>query len=461
MAMRSTVLSGLQTYFGSADLDVTEWLMRKGDPIRDSFLSLIPREIMTRSVLYTEAGLDHCDLFNADSGIDGFKRVGPENCVFWAPLHILCDGVALCALSLNRDDWSVLPPQIALLLGIPPSVSVTSARMAMKPEAYAHFSVLHLSDGSAILFRAFVPANTNQLTQQLVLFQNRTSSDDFSAMVTIRDSNTCKFCIARGVQCTCTHSMLKRNIIMPREKVHPDWGMFISRMCDSYALRPLSESVLDLKTGPKAAVVPLKSHIKNTSCYIGLRRDHALGAMKPWIISLAERLSQRNWDPYADREINAKLQLRLTCRTPGSSLERTGSPRPGCKRRASELEASKLFQRKASNRDVSSSREGQKRTPKAVPQHLCEVCGKTFSRASHAKEHIASVHQRIRFQCELCPKTFSLKSNLKKHMGFVHVNPTKRPFSCSRCEHAFKAKSALIAHETKVHGRSFQAGMHV
>ena len=53
--------------------------------------------------------------------------------------------------------------------------------------------------------------------------------------------------------------------------------------------------------------------------------------------------------------------------------------------------------------------------------HVCELCGKGFSRLSHVRAHVAAVHERKELhECEHCKKSFSNKSNMKAHIKGAH-----------------------------------------
>ena len=53
-------------------------------------------------------------------------------------------------------------------------------------------------------------------------------------------------------------------------------------------------------------------------------------------------------------------------------------------------------------------------------KHLCDLCGKGFSRFS-LKKHIEAVHGGLKnFQCNYCEKSFSQLGNLKRHIQSIH-----------------------------------------
>ena len=78
----------------------------------------------------------------------------------------------------------------------------------------------------------------------------------------------------------------------------------------------------------------------------------------------------------------------------------------------------------------------------------CEICGKSYSRAS-IKQHIKSVHEKIKdFQCLECGKAFSEKATLKAHETF-HTGI--RNFKCDQCEKTYKRDHHLKNHISEVH----------
>ena len=57
----------------------------------------------------------------------------------------------------------------------------------------------------------------------------------------------------------------------------------------------------------------------------------------------------------------------------------------------------------------------------SVRQHVCQVCGKSFSRNLHLENHLR-IHTGAKpFSCSICGKLFNVKGNLKAHM-VLHLN---------------------------------------
>ena len=69
--------------------------------------------------------------------------------------------------------------------------------------------------------------------------------------------------------------------------------------------------------------------------------------------------------------------------------------------------------------------------------HVCDQCGKAFTRCSTLKRHIKRVHTEEKtFVCELCNKGFTTIDVLKRHER-VHQEKT---FECQRCHKRFSRK---------------------
>ena len=64
-------------------------------------------------------------------------------------------------------------------------------------------------------------------------------------------------------------------------------------------------------------------------------------------------------------------------------------------------------------------------------QFNCEKCVYTTSKKENLKQHVHSVHEKIKEICETCGKEFSKKSNLNKHVRQLHTKTqvTKRKAS--------------------------------
>lgn len=88
----------------------------------------------------------------------------------------------------------------------------------------------------------------------------------------------------------------------------------------------------------------------------------------------------------------------------------------------------------------------QGRVYKSIIDKECLCCGKRFTRSEHLKNHIRSVHYKIKeSRCSVCPKTFSTSSQLGVHM---RVHNDERPFACLHpgCNKKFRQKMHMKRH---------------
>ena len=77
----------------------------------------------------------------------------------------------------------------------------------------------------------------------------------------------------------------------------------------------------------------------------------------------------------------------------------------------------------------------------------CNICLKTFSKASYCREHMISIHsERKKYQCDKCESKFSTINGLKLHMNTSHENESKDPFICTVCGAVFLHKRSLFRH---------------
>ena len=84
----------------------------------------------------------------------------------------------------------------------------------------------------------------------------------------------------------------------------------------------------------------------------------------------------------------------------------------------------------------------------------CHVCEKRFSKISHLKRHMKSVHYGEKNQCDHCELVFSRQDKLLKHIGLAHTNKkVPASYQCSQCKQLFKENSNYQRH-TKTNGIS-------
>ena len=80
----------------------------------------------------------------------------------------------------------------------------------------------------------------------------------------------------------------------------------------------------------------------------------------------------------------------------------------------------------------------------------CEKCSYTTSRLSKLKQHVKSVHDKIKDQqCRQCGLLLSTKQNLKNHEKIIHLKI--KDHVCKECGSAFSKKHLLRRHEKVFH----------
>lgn len=79
----------------------------------------------------------------------------------------------------------------------------------------------------------------------------------------------------------------------------------------------------------------------------------------------------------------------------------------------------------------------------AERKFMCGVCGKSFKKHIHVRNHIRTHTGERPFQCSDCGKTFSSLANLVRH-NLIHSGV--RPYRCDVCHRSFSQSSNLRQH---------------
>ena len=102
-----------------------------------------------------------------------------------------------------------------------------------------------------------------------------------------------------------------------------------------------------------------------------------------------------------------------------------------------------------------SEKEKQKEMRK---RHGCEYCKSTFCTKTVLRNHINSVHLKIKpYKCENCEKYFAKKYQLTRHDKALHqkLKPSHKEIPerwlCDLCDSSFSMKFYLKCHINRVH----------
>ncbi|KAG7910892.1 hypothetical protein KL925_002254 [Ogataea polymorpha] len=82
---------------------------------------------------------------------------------------------------------------------------------------------------------------------------------------------------------------------------------------------------------------------------------------------------------------------------------------------------------------VAESKSPRSRTTHRTKQFVCELCAKTFTRRESMKNHVSSVHQRLKpYKCQYgkCALEYSTSSDLRRHVREKHLRNAEKLFIC-------------------------------
>ena len=87
-------------------------------------------------------------------------------------------------------------------------------------------------------------------------------------------------------------------------------------------------------------------------------------------------------------------------------------------------------------------------------RHVCEICGKVFTRPDKLKRHEKTHTNEKPHQCNKCDKSFHRNWDLKRHEKQVHERrAAQREYQCSTCGETFHNLAPFIAHQKTAHSK--------
>ena len=82
-------------------------------------------------------------------------------------------------------------------------------------------------------------------------------------------------------------------------------------------------------------------------------------------------------------------------------------------------------------------------------KHRCNSCTASFKKSSHLKQHVLSVHSRLKpFKCDVCDKNFVTRGSLNGHL---RTHTMDQAFQCSICPMVFTTKGSARRHMSSSH----------
>ena len=78
--------------------------------------------------------------------------------------------------------------------------------------------------------------------------------------------------------------------------------------------------------------------------------------------------------------------------------------------------------------------------------YFCENCDFQTNKAGNLRQHVESIHERIRYPCDQCQYKATVKKDLKKHVESIHLGVR---YPCNHCDFLATYKGHLTRHLRK------------